>query len=111
MPIVRTFVPVVAGAARMNYRTFLFYNVFGGIGWVTSMVLFGYYLIPFADPPFRKLLGRDDFTWAKNIDILAVLVIAVSVLPIAWKALKEWRSSRAAKRTELPAVNETTPVG
>ena len=95
VPIVRTFVPVVAGAAKMDYKTFLFYNVFGGIGWVTSMVLFGYYLIPVADPIFQQMLGRPDFTWAKNIDLLAAGVIAVSVAPLVWKAYKGWRASRA----------------
>ena len=42
MPIIRTFAPVVAGVGRMEYRRFLFFNVFGGIGWVCSMVLIGY---------------------------------------------------------------------
>jgi membrane-associated protein len=111
VPIVRTFVPVVAGAVKMNYRTFLFFNVFGGIGWVVSMLLFGYYLIPIADPMFRELLGRPDFTWAKNIDILAVFVIFVSVVPILWKAIKEWRSSRLAKSSTLPLPVKTgTPT-
>jgi membrane-associated protein len=44
MPIIRTFAPVVAGVARMDYRRFLFFNVFGGVGWVFSMVLVGFYL-------------------------------------------------------------------
>jgi membrane-associated protein len=42
MPIIRTFAPVVAGVGRMRYRNFLAFNVFGGIGWVFSMVLLGY---------------------------------------------------------------------
>ena len=42
MPIVRTFVPVVAGAARMSYRPFQLYNVVGGIAWVCSMLMIGY---------------------------------------------------------------------
>ncbi len=46
IPIVRTFVPVVAGAAKMEYRTFLFYNVIGGIGWIVSMLMLGYMLDP-----------------------------------------------------------------
>lgn len=43
VPIVRTFAPTVAGAAGMNYRRFALFNVFGGIGWVASMLLGGYY--------------------------------------------------------------------
>ncbi len=91
VPIVRTFVPVVAGAARMPYRSFLFYNVIGGISWIVSMLSFGYFVIPVADPLFQRLLGDPTFTWAKNIDKLAMLVVFVSVAPIAWKAWKEWR--------------------
>ena len=44
VPFVRTFAPTVAGAGRMRYRTFLAFNVLGGIGWVSSMVLVGYLL-------------------------------------------------------------------
>src|SRR5919108_2896713 len=44
MPIVRTFAPVVAGVAEMGYHNFAIYNVVGGVGWVTSMTLGGYFL-------------------------------------------------------------------
>ena len=44
VPIVRTFAPAVAGAAEMRYRRFVTYNVFGGILWVFSMILIGYFL-------------------------------------------------------------------
>ena len=107
VPIVRTFVPVVAGAARMNYRTFLAYNVVGGIGWIVSMLLFGYYLIPIADPPMQKLLDNPGFTWAKHIDKVVIVVVLLSVLPIAWKALRHWldgRKPRGPLAPSLPAV-------
>ena len=103
VPIVRTFVPVVAGAAKMQYRTFLFYNVIGGVAWIVSMLLFGYYLIPVADPLFQRLLDKPDFTWAKHIDKLAALVILVSVAPIAWKWWSHRMATRkAAKLTSTP---------
>ncbi len=95
VPFVRTFAPVVAGAARMEYRTFLFYNVIGGVLWVAGMLTFGYFLIPVLDPVFQRLLGKPDFTWAKNIDILAAGVIAVSVGPIVWGAVRKWRAGPA----------------
>src|SRR3954452_4733072 len=50
MPFVRTFAPVVAGVGRLNYPRFLLFNVAGGIGWVTSMILLGYALPKFLDP-------------------------------------------------------------
>src|SRR5262249_55018157 len=74
MPIVRTFAPVVAGAAEMTYRRFATYNVLGGIGWVVSMTLAGYY---------RGLLVPN---LEKNIHIVVAVVIFLSLLPaiIAW---------------------------
>ncbi len=109
IPIVRTFVPVVAGAARMEFRTFLSYNVFGGIGWIVSMILFGYYLIPIANPPMRALLGDPTFTWAKHIDKVVVVVVFLSVLPILWKGFKHWRDGR--KAPDVAAVTAVPPTG
>jgi membrane-associated protein len=43
-PIIRTFAPIVAGSSDMAYHTFLIYNILGGIGWVTSISLIGYFL-------------------------------------------------------------------
>jgi membrane-associated protein len=109
IPIVRTFVPVVAGAAKMEYRTFLAYNVFGGIGWIVSMVLFGYYLIPVADPPMQALLGKPDFTWAKHIDKVVVVVVILSVLPMVWKALEHWLANRKPPRLGPPTLPAVAP--
>jgi membrane-associated protein len=109
IPIVRTFVPVVAGAARMEYRTFLAYNVFGGIGWIVSMVLFGYYLIPVADPPMQALLGKPDFTWAKHIDKVVVVVVILSVLPMVWKAFKHWRHGEKPAAAVVETVTRVDP--
>ena len=44
VPIIRTFAPTVAGVAKMDYRTFLAYNVVGGVMWATALLLLGYYL-------------------------------------------------------------------
>ncbi len=102
VPIVRTFVPVVAGAAKMEYRTFLFYNVFGGIGWIVSMLLIGYYLVPFTDPPMQGLLGDPNFTWAKHIDKVVIVVVFLSIVPILWKAGRHWLEKRKAKLAVAP---------
>jgi membrane-associated protein len=82
MPFARTFAPVVAGVAEMNYRVFLIYNVVGGLGWVFSMTLLGYY---FGQIPFVQ----------RHIESVILLVIVVSVLPVA---LHAWRLRRAAAR-------------
>jgi membrane-associated protein len=73
MPIVRTFVPVVAGVAQMPYRRFVSFNVVGGAAWVTSMTVAGYFL------------GQFDFV-KKRIELIVVAIIVVSVLPavVAW---------------------------
>lgn len=111
MPIVRTFVPIVAGAAKMEYRKFLVFNVVGGIAWVVSMLLFGYFIIDLADDVTRKVLGRPEFTWAKNIDILAATVILVSIAPLLWKGWREWRKRKAlatpASAVALPTEQQT----
>jgi membrane-associated protein len=76
VPIVRTFVPFVAGVARMPYRNFVFWNIGGGILWVTSLLWVGYYL------------GQTPL--ANRLDKIIVVVVLVSVLPMAVGILKKW---------------------
>ncbi len=68
MPMIRTFVPFVAGASRMNYRYFLMYNVIGGALWTLVCVLGGYF---FGNLPFV----RDNFS------VVILAIIFVSILP------------------------------
>jgi membrane-associated protein len=58
VPIVRTFAPFMAGVGRMQYSRFLSFNVIGGLGWVLSMTLAGYYLgsIPVIRTNFEKVV-------------------------------------------------------
>jgi len=81
IPIVRTFAPTVAGVGRMRYSKFLVYNVAGGIGWVASMTLAGYFL------------GRSIPNIEKQIHWVIAVVILLSFLPI----LKEWAGTRKAR--------------
>lgn len=69
IPAVRTFVPIVAGVAKMNYRKFFFYNVVGGLLWAVGLCLAGFYLgriIPDAD---------------RYIIPIVILIIVISILP------------------------------
>ena len=74
MPIVRTFVPVVAGMAQMGYRRYTLYNVIGGLGWIWGMLFIGYFL-------GRYIPGID-----RHIETVIALVIFLSLLPgiIGW---------------------------
>lgn len=78
LPIIRTFAAFVAGVAGMGLPRFLSFNVFGSIGWVTSMTLLGYTLgsVPLIRAHFEKVL---------------ILIILVSVLPVIFQIVKSRR--------------------
>jgi len=81
MPIIRTFAPVVAGAGNMRYRRFLLYNICGGIGWVASMILTGYYLRALLNVPLQSLFGSE-FDVQDHIEKVIILVVLVSISPM-----------------------------
>jgi membrane-associated protein len=83
VPIVRTFVPFVAGAGYMSYGAFAFYNVLGAFLWVASCFGLGYL---FGDVPIVK----------QNFSLVAIIIIIVSVLPIIWEFIKTRRTRAAA---------------
>jgi len=80
MPIVRTFVPVVAGMGAMSYRRYTMFNVVGGVAWIWSMLFIGYFL-------GRYIPGVD-----QHVESVILIVILLSLLPgiISW--LKARRS-------------------
>jgi membrane-associated protein len=88
MPIFRTFVPVVAGAAQMPYARFAIYNIVGGASWVSSMTLLGYLLANWAE--------RHNFPIDKHIEKLIILVVFLSVLPGILAFLRQKLGKRAA---------------
>lgn len=88
MPIFRTFVPVVAGAAQMPYARFAIYNIIGGASWVSSMTLLGYLLANWAE--------RHNFPIDKHIEKLIILVVFLSVLPGILAFLRQKLGKRAA---------------
>jgi membrane-associated protein len=84
MPFARTFAPVVAGVAEMKYRRFAIYNISGGICWITSMSLTGYYL-------GRLVPGIES-----KIEYVIIIIIFLSILPIIIKYLQSKRQKSAA---------------
>lgn len=85
VPVVRTFVPVVAGVAKMDYRTFVSWNVIGGVLWGAGVTTLGY------------LLGGLSFV-RDNIEVILILIVLVSVLPVAVELLRGRARGRAARR-------------
>ena len=87
VPIVRTLAPVVAGVANMNYRTFLLYDIVGGIVWVWSIVLAGYYL------------GLQFPAIKENIELVILIIVFLSITPAiyAWWKERADRHAAAAK--------------
>ena len=109
MPIIRTFAPVVAGVGRMNYRRFLSFNIFGGVGWVTSMILIGYFLTSVIDPPFKKIFGQQ-FEVQNHIEIVIIVVVALSISPGFFFWLKKkLKGKDAAEQPEL--VVQASQIG
>jgi membrane-associated protein len=80
MPLVRTFVPVIAGIANMPYRRFALYNVVGGAAWISSMTVLGFFV-------GKSPLG-------KHIELVIIVVVFVSISPGLWAFWKSWRDKK-----------------
>ncbi len=78
VPIVRTFVPFVAGGANMTYRVFAIYNVTGAILWVGICAGAGYL---FGNIPVVK----------ENFELVVVAIVLISIIPLVIEVLKAWR--------------------
>jgi membrane-associated protein len=87
VPLMRTFVPFVAGLGRMTYRVYLPYDILGGLTWVSIFVFGGYF---FGNMPWVK--GRF------HIVILAIIVI--SLVPMAVEFIKHWRRAGSGKTSD-----------
>ena len=85
VPIVRTFCPIVAGVAHMDYPTFLRFNIVGGFLWGVGVTSLGFFL---GNIPFVK----------ENFEIAIFAVIAISLLPVAIEII---RSRRHTEKVEI----------
>lgn len=82
VPIVRTFTPIVAGVGGMKYRTFVIYNLLGGALWGIGVTSLGYFL------------GEIDFV-KKNIELAAIVIVAVSILPVVLEFVKHRKAAQS----------------
>ena len=80
VPIVRTFAPFVAGIAEMDYKKFLPFDIIGGATWILSMTVAGYFL------------GHFEII-KKNIELVALVIVFLSVLPIIIEVIKHKKTS------------------
>lgn len=77
VPIIRTFVPIVAGISKMTYRQFLPYNLLGALVWTSSFTYLGY----FAGSALHRA--------GVNVELAAIIIILLSISPMLYHALKE----------------------
>ena len=97
IPIVRTFAPIVAGAAEMPYRTFAFFNILGSFLWIFSMLLAGYFLGGLVESVFGIKLDE-------HIDKVVIVVVLLSILPMIFEY---WKARRERKAGEAELISET----
>ncbi len=91
VPIVRTFAPIVAGASKMHYNTFLLFNIVGGALWAAIFTYLGYFA------------GEILTDAGVNIEVAAIIIIFISVAPMAIHALKQ-KSTRDKLRYQLSVL-------
>ena len=94
VPIVRTYIPVAAGVGHMPYRHFVSFNVVGGFLWAVGVTLLG--------------AGLGQFTFVKDhIESILLLIVLVSVLPMAFEI---WRSKRMSRNPDYDTEAERDAV-
>ncbi|MDR0283369.1 MAG: VTT domain-containing protein [Propionibacteriaceae bacterium] len=82
VPLVRTFVTLIAGVSKMSFRQFISYTAIGGVAWVLIVTTAGYFL---GGVPIIK----------DNFELACIIIVLISVLPMVW----EWYKARRSRRT------------
>ncbi|KUN78763.1 DedA family protein [Streptomyces griseoruber] len=97
VPIVRTFTPIIAGVSGMKYRSFLVFNIIGGVLWGAGVTLLG------------SWLGNIDFV-KKNIEAMLILIVLLSVVPIVIEFLRaRSQAKKNPPRQQPPAPEQQQP--
>jgi len=97
VPLVRTFAPIVAGIGTMKYRTFVIYNVAGGLLWGVGVTSLGYFL------------GEIDAV-KNNIEIAILVIVFVSILPMVFEVIRHRRNAAKAPRLLPLPPSATSPT-
>jgi membrane-associated protein len=84
VPIVRTFAPFVAGIGKMHYGKFLSYNIIGGVVWITSLTLLGYFI------------GTNEVV-KNNFELVVLGIVGISVLPMIVEFIRNYLKNRNNK--------------
>ncbi|CAM5524003.1 DedA family protein [Streptomyces tanashiensis] len=84
VPIVRTFTPIIAGVSKMNYRSFVIFNVIGGVLWGAGVTLLG------------ASLGKVEFVH-RHIEMILVGIVLISVIPVAIELLRARSQAKKAQ--------------
>jgi len=91
VPVVRTFTPIVAGVTKMRYRTFVTFNVLGGLVWAVGVTLLGYFL------------GQVKVV-EQNIELTLILLVGISFIPVAIELLRARAESKRDRQPLLDTV-------
>ncbi|MFD6887097.1 DedA family protein [Streptomyces sp. NPDC059957] len=93
VPIIRTFAPMVAGATAMKYRTFLTFNIIGGVLWGAGVTILGYQLGQFE-------------VIKNNVEPIFIGIVLISVIPVIFEVLKSRKQKKAAAAGTEPGAGE-----
>lgn len=88
VPIVRTFITVTAGVGKMNRRSYLTFSAIGALLWATGITMLGYFL------------GNVEFIH-NNLEVIAILIVAISVVPMVVEVLRTRRKAGRETVEEL----------
>ncbi|MEU7023240.1 VTT domain-containing protein [Streptomyces sp. NPDC046203] len=94
VPIVRTFTPIIAGVSRMNYRSFIVFNLIGGLLWGAGVTLLG------------SALGKIEFV-NKHIELILVGIVLISVVPVAIEVLRARAQAKKNPAPQTPDAPDT----
>ncbi len=86
LPIIRTFVPIMAGVVNLDFKKFVWFNIVGCVAWILSMVLSGYFL------------GRAFPTLQDNLEYIVITIILISMIPVAFTYIKEHRRMKSEEK-------------